>query len=588
MRWTAIALLLVSSSLLAAEPDLSVGWIARNPKIDYVWDSTNPTVEGWPEEGSEVRWVSTVRWLGDEPLENVGFRWSIDGKEVLTGTLDFAPESAATSELPWIWTFSRHEIVFEIDVENRIDEIEERNNRLLIHTDALGAAFYVERTFWSSIRPRVRQANIGGTTFEDWMQRQIRHFNEMARYAIYDETPHGVLDRWRIDEIHVVEDGSLPLVHPYVEARDWGASASSFSTLYPNVLDHTVDMQWGFPASSSGFFNDATPWIYVIGNSLVHELAHARTMIDIYAWNITSGGDVVQINPPPPAQPLSGYIYATREHGLMHFDWGHIDRYSAVVMNRMAGRRAVLGNYNEPWDLGWFLNDLPESTRVRFVRTDGTPITGSEVRIYRATPAASGTDFPYPMLFDGIPDFVFTTDSEGAILLPRNPFTDDEITAFVDRMNGMAIAEIMDGATRRWAFLESLQFNLAYWRGETELAEYDVVADAPICRDALGPSQVVPLPEAHVTTRDVQFQLPLSGTRSIELYYAVEGGDPVRVDVPLSRVQPTRATLFLPAGRIVWWFVDPGTTPGCPPQRSSVYAFDHDVERLPRRRAVQR
>lgn len=89
--------------------DLSVAWIGRNPKIDYVWKSADPTVEGWPAVGSTVTWVANVRSLGTESLQGVAYRWLIDGVVVKSGTLDFPPQSLVQAELPWTWTFARHE-----------------------------------------------------------------------------------------------------------------------------------------------------------------------------------------------------------------------------------------------------------------------------------------------------------------------------------------------------------------------------------------------------------------------------------------------------------------------------------------------
>jgi hypothetical protein len=577
MRWLVLVLLLPSAAI-AAENDLSVAWIARNPKIDYVWDSQNPRVEGWPQEGSEVRWVANVRWLGADPVEKVAYRWLLDGETVATGTLDIPAGGLVKTEFPWTWTFSRHELVFEIDPSHQVHETTERNNRLLVHTNALGIAFYVERTFWNTLSGTARAAGIGATTYDDWVQRMVRHFNEMAQYSTYEDAPQGVLDRWRIDEIHLVEDGTLPLVPPYGEARDWGAGPQSQATLFPNVSDHTVDMQWGFPASSSTYYPviypAAMPWILVIGNSIIHELAHARTMIDTYAWSITGEGDTIEIASRPRA--TGSYIYSSLEHGLMHFDWGHIDRFTAVMMNLMAGQRARRGNYNEPWDLGWFLNDFPETNRVRFIRPNETPIPNATVRIYRPEPLADSSH-PYAMRYTEPPDFTLMTDSDGWVSVPRNVISDDEITAFVDRTNGTAIVEIQDGPIRRSAFLESLQFNLAYWRGNRESAEYTVMADRPICNDSLGPSGVQPHPDALVTTGDVTFQLPVTPGRRYDFFYAVDGGSPNRLEVGPFTASPGRVTLPIPPGRVNWWFIDPNTAP-CPPARSSIYGFDHDVK----------
>ena len=563
-----LLVLLLPAAAFAADDDFSVAFIAREPKIDYVWNSANPRVEGWPAAGSDVRWVANVRWLGTEPIDNVSFRWLLDGEIAATGTLDFAPDSVVRTELPWTWTFDRHEIVFEIDDARAVPETEERNNRVLIHTNALGVAFYVERTFWDTWRQRLPGAGIGATTFEDWMQRRIRQFNEMAQYSVYADAPQGVLDRWRIDAIHIVGDDALPLAPPYEEARDWGASIRSQATLYPNVRDHTVDMMWGFPSFATDFYqNDA--WTLLTGNSLIHELAHARTMIDTYAWNITRGDD--SVFPGGPGTKVGSWYYATSEHGLMHFDWGHIDRFTAVMMNAMAGHRARRGNYNEPWDLGWFLNDFPETNRVRFIRTDGSGIGNATIRVHRPIPDLQSAS--YAMRYPGTPSFTLTTDAQGWVTVPRNIISDEPITAFVDRTNGTAIIEISDGGYRRWAYLESLQFNLAYHLGKRDYAEYTVMADAPHCHDALG-GGLSPRPEALVMSPDVTFRIAITRDHRYDFYYAVDGGDPMRVEVGSFIDSPASFTLSLPPGRINWWFVDTSTAP-CPPARSSIYAFDH-------------
>jgi len=576
----AIAALLFATSLNAA--DLSVAWIARNPKIDYVWDSANPTVEGWPAEGSAVTWVAHVRSLGTEPLQGVAYRWRIDGVVVKTGTLDFAPQSIVQTELPWTWTFARHQIAFEIDPANRIQESNERNNRVDVATNALGIGLYVERGFWDGIGPQLQEAAIGVTTFDDWLQKLVRRFNEMAQYATYPDSPNGVLDRWRIDEIHIVDDNALPLVPPYTEARDWGAPPASFGTLYPNVADHTVDMQWGYPTSAVTFWPEHTPWIFMIGNSTVHEFAHARTMIDAYAWNISTDNDQIDISGGPQPLPPSTGIFSTHDHGMMHFDWGHVDPYTAAAMNLMTGRRAIKGNYNEPWDLGWFLNDIPNTNRVKLIRADNTPIANRSVNLYRAQPKPGTSN--YNMLFDKTADLTLQSDGAGVIVLSRNAFA-EPIISHIDAQNGTSILRISDGGTTRWAFLESLEFNMAYWRGNTDLADYTVMADAPVCFDSLGPSSILPLPEALVTTPDVAFQFAATGGHHYELQYAVNGGAPMSAELPLPVKSQVKATLAVPPGRVVWWFIDHDPPAGCPEKHSSVYAFDHDLGG-PHRRAA--
>jgi hypothetical protein len=503
------------------------------------------------------------------------------------GTLDFNGPSLMETELPWKWTFARHEIVLEIDPHDDVTEVEERNNRLLIHSNALGVGVYVERTYWESATEKMPQANIGVATFDDFVQKHIRRFNEMAANAIYPETPQGVLDRWRIDEIHLVEDGVIPLAAPYPEARDWGAGPDGWGTLYPNVKDYTVDIQWGFTAVTSTYWPEYTPWILMIGNSTIHEFAHARTMIDTYAWNVAVPDDILRMKELPLA--TNGRMYSTRQHGLMHFDWGHLDRYSAAAMNRMTGRRAIRGNYNEPWDLGWFLNDLPQKNVVRLVRLDGTPLANRGIRIYQ--PTGEQTPFPgepaYRLIYNETPSLTLTTDANGSMTLGRNPIAAQDLISRVDQTNGVAIVEIDDAGTRRWAFLDSLEFNLAYWRGETEEAHYELIADAEPCIDLLGPSAVLPYPEALVTTPGVTFEIPAQGLHEYHLFYTLDGGPAQTVKMPRPVLGKSKTTLPLPPGHVVWWFVDETTTAGCVPQHSSIYAFDHTPAAKPRGRAVR-
>ncbi|HUO84442.1 MAG TPA: CARDB domain-containing protein [Thermoanaerobaculia bacterium] len=575
--------------------DLSVGWISRLPKIEYVWESDDPAREGWPEEGQQITWVANVRNLTNRRLENIGYRWTEDGVVIEQGVSTLEPGVVTRFDLPWIWTFDRHQISFEIDTTDTLAEIEERNNRLLIFTDAISAGFWVEQSFWEGMRQTIVDAGIGGTTVEDWLQRRILQYNDMAALAAYDwpETPAGVLDRWRIDAIHIVPDGALPIVPPDLggAVRDWGAGAGSYATLYPHSLDRTVDMQWGFPASNLSFYANYDAWT-LTHNSLVHELGHARWLIDVYAWRLRST-DVVEIDsfPPPDA---NGRYYETPEFGMMNTQWGYIDRYSAVALNRIAGHRATSGHYNEPWNMGAFLNDLPEENRIRLGDREGNVFPGRTVKLYRPSSELDPDfmDHPYWLRFDGQADFTLQTDEEGVIVLPRNPFSDEDLTMWVDRNNALAVLELIDGDTRRWAFLEARHLNMAYWRGETETARVDLLIDPPICRSGLGSHIVGPGHEALVTTSVVTFSWPMTAGHDYELWWSVDNGPPrsAKIDA-LFRNRTASVTQLLNRGkRVAWWYVDlaPGRDPLCPPDRSSTYFFDLDVPDWKRSRAVRR
>lgn len=584
-----VALLLMLAAPVASA-DLSVGWISREPKISYVWASKNPAREGWPEEGQQVTWVAHVRNLTGTTQTGIGYRWTIDGRTVSEGTTVLEAGGPAELELPWSWTFERHELAFEIDTTRRVLETEERNNRLAVYTDALAVGIWVEQGFWDGIRPPLLNGQFGAATFDDWMQILIRHYNAMAALARYAETPNGVHDRWRIDEIHVVENGGLPIGPPGDDVRDWGAGVASWPVLYPDSSDRTVDIQWGFPLTSLPAYVNRTPWA-LLYDSFLHELGHARYLIDVYGWRL-DGHD--RVEPPVPPMDAFGNFFITDDYGLMNTQWGFIDRYSAVALNRIAGHRATEGTFNEPWNMGRFLNDLPAQNRLLLKKQDGTTFPGRTVRIYSSSSALvpDWRSRPYETHIDATPDLVLEADENGAVVVGRNPFSDADLTMWVDRANVMAIVEVVDGATSHWGFLESRVFNLAYWRGETELAAHTVLLDPPVCvPPGVGSNTYAPAYEALVNTPDVTFELVGLKDHSYELWWSIDEGPAARFDFagPKNRDRKVSVTVHLPRdGRVAWWYVErnPNAPAGCLPHRSATYFFDLDAGRAPRRRSV--
>lgn len=52
-------------------------------------------------------------------------------------------------------------------------------------------------------------------------------------------------------------------------------------------------------------------------------------------------------------------------------------------MNLIAGHRATVGNFNEPENLGVYLNDLPAKNRLTLQDQSGHPLPGANVTVYR-------------------------------------------------------------------------------------------------------------------------------------------------------------------------------------------------------------
>jgi hypothetical protein len=577
-----IALLVFVSGVVArpaaAGGDLTVGWIGRSPRLDYVWGSQDPEREGWPAPGQSVTWEAHVKSWFDRDLPAVSYRWLLDGGEVARGHVDLPAGASVTVDLPWTWAFTRHELTFEIDFVGLVAEDEEGNNRLSVFTDALSVGFYVEQSLYALFHEKQHLlAGARSNCWEDWAQRHIRRYNEMAARAVYPETPNGVLDRWRIDEIVVVPDGSLPLV-PLPNEGEIAGQPNGHTE--PNTADRSVDLIWGFPASDVAFYDNFTTVDdtngFFINGSLIHELGHARYLVDVYGWWVRSGvdGDRVDIREGSTLvagssrMPASGpFVHFSSEQGLMNQSYGFIDRYSAIALNRIAGRRATRGNFNEPENIGDFLNDLPAENRLTVRSPTGSPIADADVWIYQAT---GGPPYYFSKIYDNVADLKLKTDADGRVLVGRCPFSaDGRIVHTFGASNVTAIVRVAKGGSASYGFLESLGFNIAYWSGDTEMADHDLFVGAPFCPVA-SPYLLTPMSDSAPTTSPVTLSWTrVSSASSYEVWASIDGGPARRLAVVPPAGKPSLDVSL--SGHVAWWVV--ANRVPCPSVRTGIGFF---------------
>lgn len=455
--------------------DLTIRYIARLPRIDYVWGSSNPAVEGWPAPEDTVTWRAVINNYLDSAYANVPYRWYLDGALVASGAVNIPAGDTAYADFPWSWTFTRHELKFVLDPENLIPEEEEANNELLLSTNAISAGLYVEQGVYDYFHQYQKLLGVGSNGWEDWAHRQVKIWNEMFAGAIYPLSPAGVLDRIRLDKITIVPDGALPL-------------AGGLPSNNPNLNDRTVDLQWGFPATllNGSFYANHTgvslsnPFYYE--GSLIHELGHARYLIDVYGFNIhTSAGDttVVAIKENgqyvvgTPYMPLAGgAVHLAYFNGLMNSNYTYVDEYSAAALNLIAGHRAVLGNYNAPQNIGVFLQNLPGQNRLTVKDANGAILPFAGVKVYQAE---GQPGVWYGKHYDNVPDLELTADADGVVALGRCPFDNDgTIEHTYGLSNAVIILRVESNGWVGYAFMEATSFNMEYWAGNTFIADYEV------------------------------------------------------------------------------------------------------------------
>lgn len=91
--------------------------------------------------------------------------------------------------------------------------------------------------------------------------------------------------------------------------------------------------------------------------------------------------------------------------------------------------------------------------------------------------------------YDAVPDLHFVTDARGRILVGSNPFTPRGSLSGEHLGELVAVVRIRKNGATHFGYLESRVFNLAYWRGERELAnahaaDRDARANVPATRGA--------------------------------------------------------------------------------------------------------
>lgn len=557
-----IPLALCLFSLPALAEELTIGWISRLPEMEYVWQSSDPAVEGWPAPGQTVTWRASVRsWLTG-PRE-VAWRWRLDGVEVARGSVTVAAGGTTPVDLPLAWSFVRRRITFEIDTANAIAEESEKNNSLTVFSDALSVGLWVEQTIYDHHRANQWKLGVGSASFEDWAQRTIGFYNDMAALAVYPETPSGVYDRWRIQKIVVVPDGSLPLNGLPDEATP-GASGNS----HPDQNDRTVDLMWGFRATTLSAYSNTssvrTSNAFYLSTVVLHEIGHARYLTDVYAWNVRHAPPNFVIDIMEDGKRITGEyvsstnVFRTPEQGLMNTHGTFLDRYSAINLNQLRGMRATQGNYNEPRNFASFINDLPAQNRLTILDGDGNLLAGADVEIYQSV--ANGTEW-YATHYDDVPDLKLRTDSFGQVLVGRSPFAaDGQVVQTYGHTNGVAIVRVEKDGVIRYGFLESRQFNLAYWRGFTDFADHDLVVGGKNCTNA-GPKLVSPAWDANVSGLVTLEWEGVTGTTAYRVWASSDLGTPRVVATTTSRSAQVRL-----AGRVYWWVE--AQISGCGPRRS--------------------
>ena len=446
--------------VLNNQNDIDVLFVERLPRIDF--DGPNG---GWPTNGQPVVWRAHVKNWGEKNVR-VPYRWLLDGSIVAKGKQVVKAGKTALIDYPAAWSHKRQTLRFETDVLP--DELVKHNNFTEFVTDALTVGLYVEQSIDDYYHNTQYQLDLDdANSFADWGRRQVRQWNRMLANAVFPQTPSGCYDRIRLDLVQVVPDTALPM-------------KGGLPSNNPNNDDKTVDLIWGFPYKFDQIDGD---WFSIpktvealkkdewrpmfMELSLIHELGHARYLIDGYGFDVHTGPTNhlnILVTDDSGASILGTYLKKdgivswNKYPGLMGGDYHQLSLFDAVMLNRVAGRRARGGNYNGPEVIGEFLQDIPEHFIVRFRGPHDEIISNAAVKIYWA--GRHEGDW-YGKTYDNIPDREYSTDANGDLTADKFLFSPDgKIVHTYGWANSKPLVRIDFNGKSYYLFLEISELNI--------------------------------------------------------------------------------------------------------------------------------
>ena len=456
----------------ASTVDIDVTYIAQSPRYDF------DAAKNVPAPGDTVNFTAHVRNRGTAPTGTFPYTWYMDGAPVESGTAPSVPAGKeALIDYFWTWEDGDHDVTFFADPENAVTEKSEQNNLRTIRTTGLRVGFWIEasvaRYFEQNQYAYTRKYGIAdeANSWEDWAQRQVALANRLFAEARYPSTPEGVLDRWRIDQVIVVADGKLPL-------NGWLPGNT------PDVSDRTVDLMWGYdaPIISSGFYNQNDPnSAFYQEPSLIHEMLHARYLVDTYGLDVTGGqtglldekGVRIFAN-------SNAMVHANSQAPSMMGGCSLVmGEWEAAALNLWAQKRPRAGwaNYNSHGGLGWYVEHrMPARNVLRVTDRDGQPLAGATVQVFQAGSWPFGGNPLYGKYIDNTVDLSGTTDAQGLFALGANPFSVAEPVGEWDFPRCIDFIKVNYRGHTRYAWLDIAEVQVRYFRGVTD-AYYDVVVD---------------------------------------------------------------------------------------------------------------
>ena len=474
-----------SRPLMGGGIDLSVTFIERLPRYErykiayfdegdctYPFDEfmgavVCPEQDGakrWPDAGEPVELIAHVGNYGDWPSGPFRYRWSVDGETVAMDShvgLEGGEQAAISLSMAWPDDNSNPLVMFEIDPEDDIEEWIEDNNVLGDWMKGYTIGFYFDPDAHESLMfPNDFESPDPFQSPEHWVHDNIDRLNELL-------TDAGLEDRIR-GELFLVTNDKNP----------WRT----------HELRYYMDGWWGILSDTRIFTLEGSLDRPDIDYGLLHELLHQLGVIDLYRMRPGIDNILLDDVNRPGHKAGCGLDYWNYGWNCYEFPKGIGDIMSGspdriVGAHTAGGLRSNAGHRRGFY--GEYLYDTPESTSVRVLDTDGSPMPDVSLRFYQYEMQPEGH------ILDATPEFALTTDASGVVVLPNrgitgivtatghqlkpNPFGHIDVVG----TNGTFIIEMEGASCTNYEWLTLVELNLAYWDGQTDSATFDKTLRCP-------------------------------------------------------------------------------------------------------------
>ncbi|MCA9254728.1 MAG: hypothetical protein KDA33_03785 [Phycisphaerales bacterium] len=408
----------------------------------------------FPNNGDIVTYVGHVRNRGTTAIAGpISVTWRYDnnviGVDAIPGPLSAGADASVS--ITRTWDGAEHDLSLTMD----LSDDRPGNNALSIDTNSVGFLSYIDRNYIEEFREDTANFPLAVTDdFIDWLNYHMETMNQMFADA-------GTPKRVRFDRLEVLDDAAPD---PVVDTINWAIFPFRYRA-----------SEFGGVLRTTGYYRSNVD----IDFGTLHEMGHQLGLIDIYRLDL-----------PGSLNLATGRGYSAVP-GLMHGVDAFFSQSSADAMTHW---QYIAHGY-----FGQYLYKLPQTITMRFLNSEGAPIEGASVQMYQKVEVpGQGEIIPNQIKAQGV------TDANGEWTLPNTPidtgmvpttFAGDALAAnpfgyvAVVGTNGLLHFRVEKNGAVDYAWLEILDANDAYWRGQTSEAIFERNVAVG------GPTQMIPPPE---------------------------------------------------------------------------------------------